>query len=125
MSTDGVTIDPTDLEQLRSDVRKLRSHVDIVVVSHHNRDGGTPVQFATAATTRPRTSTPADRTKAEEYQKHLLALRSTPSLTSSSGHGTHTVQGVEVYQGKPILYAIEARENIQDNQRASSRTSRM
>jgi len=22
------------------------------------------------------------------------------------GHGTHTVQGVEVYKGKPILYAI-------------------
>ncbi|HYU77427.1 MAG TPA: CapA family protein, partial [Vicinamibacterales bacterium] len=22
------------------------------------------------------------------------------------GHGTHTVQGVEVYNGKPILYAI-------------------
>src|ERR1051325_3060120 len=33
-SIDGITIDPADLERVKNDVRKLRSQVDIVVVSH-------------------------------------------------------------------------------------------
>jgi poly-gamma-glutamate capsule biosynthesis protein CapA/YwtB (metallophosphatase superfamily) len=106
LSRDGVTIDPTDLEQVRNDVRKLRSQVDIVVVSHHNRDGGTPVQFGTPAPNRPRTGAPADRTKAEEYQKQFAHVALDTGADLVFGHGTHTVQGVEVYKGKPILYAI-------------------
>jgi poly-gamma-glutamate capsule biosynthesis protein CapA/YwtB (metallophosphatase superfamily) len=105
MSSDGVTIDPTDLERVRNDVRKLRSQVDIVVVSHHNRDGGTPVQFGTPAPNRPRTGAP-DRTKAEEYQKLFAHVTLDTGADLVFGHGTHTVQGVEVYKGKPILYAI-------------------
>jgi poly-gamma-glutamate synthesis protein (capsule biosynthesis protein) len=103
MSRDGVTIDATDLEQMRNDVRKLRSQVDIVVVSHHNRDGGTPVQFGTPA---PRTGARADRTKAEEYQKQFTRVALDTGADLVFGHGTHTVQGVDVYNGKPILYAI-------------------
>jgi len=41
-SSDGVTVDPGDLEQMRADIRRLRPLVDILVVSSHNRDGSGP-----------------------------------------------------------------------------------
>ena len=105
LSRDGITIDPGDLERLRADIRKLRPSVDIVVVSHHNRDGGTPVQFGPAPAA-PRTGARADRTKAEEYQKQFARVALDTGADLVFGHGTHTVQGVELYKGKPILYAI-------------------
>jgi poly-gamma-glutamate synthesis protein (capsule biosynthesis protein) len=104
-SVDGVTIDPGDLERLRQDVRSLRRRADIVVVSHHNRDGGTPVQFGPARET-PRGAARPDRTRAEAYQKQLAHVALDEGADLVFGHGTHTVQGVEVYRGKPILYAI-------------------
>jgi poly-gamma-glutamate synthesis protein (capsule biosynthesis protein) len=108
MSRDGVAIDPGDLEQLRADVRRARGLADIVVVSHHNRDGATPVQFAPAAET-PRGGgggARADRTKSEAYQKQFAHVALGAGADLVFGHGTHTIQGVEVYNGKPILYAI-------------------
>jgi poly-gamma-glutamate capsule biosynthesis protein CapA/YwtB (metallophosphatase superfamily) len=105
LSRDGVAIDPGDLERLRADVRKLRPQVDIVVVSHHNRDGGTPVQFGPPAEG-PRSGARADRTQAEEYQKVFARTALDTGADLVFGHGTHTVQGVELYKGKPILYAI-------------------
>jgi poly-gamma-glutamate synthesis protein (capsule biosynthesis protein) len=109
-SEDGVTIDAGDLERVRADIRTLRPLVDIIVVSHHNRDGATPVQFGAAApaaaANRPRTGTPADRTKSEEYQKQFAHVALDTGADLVFGHGTHTVQGVEIYNGKPILYAI-------------------
>ena len=124
LSKDGATIDAGDLERLRADVRKLRPQVDVIVVSHHNRDGATPVQFdpsqqrqavpMTAPT--PRAERPAnsnnppraaaDRTKAEEYQKLFAHTALDTGADLVFGHGTHTVQGVELYNGKPILYAV-------------------
>jgi poly-gamma-glutamate capsule biosynthesis protein CapA/YwtB (metallophosphatase superfamily) len=104
-SRDGVTIERADLDRLRRDVRDLRSRADIVVVSHHNRDGGTPVQFGPPSTA-PRSGARADRTKAEEYQKQFAHVALDIGADLVFGHGTHTVQGVELYQGKPILYAI-------------------
>ena len=102
-SLDGRTIDPADLQRLRDDVRALRPKVDIVVVSHHNRDGGTPVQFGRPSTeSRGR----ADRTRSEEYQKVFAREALDAGADLVFGHGTHTVQGVELYRGKPILYAI-------------------
>lgn len=103
MSRDGVTIDASDLDRLRADIRQLRSSVDILVVSHHNRDGGTPVQFGPAGE-RPRTR--RDQTRAEEYQKQFAHVALDTGADLVFGHGTHTIQGVEVYNGKPILYAI-------------------
>ena len=105
LSKDGVTIDSGDLERLRADVRTLRPQVDIVVVSHHNRDGGTPVQFGTPPERTP-ASGRADRTKSEEYQKQFAHVALDTGADLVFGHGTHTVQGVEIYKGKPILYAI-------------------
>lgn len=105
MSRDGLTIDPADLERLRTDIQRLRPQADIVVVSHHNRDGGTPVQFGAAPDTL-RSGARPDRTKAEEYQKQFARVALDTGADLVFGHGTHTVQGVELYNGKPILYAI-------------------
>jgi poly-gamma-glutamate capsule biosynthesis protein CapA/YwtB (metallophosphatase superfamily) len=102
-SLDGITIDPGDLERLKNDVRKLRPQVDIVVVSHHNRDGSTAVQFGATKGT---SAVGRDRTKTEEYQKQFAHVALDSGADLVFGHGTHTVQGVEMYKGKPILYAI-------------------
>lgn len=101
-SRDGITIDPEDLDRVRADIKKLRPLVDIVVVSHHNRDGSTPVQFGAVRGT----SAGNDRTKSEEYQRQFAQAALDSGADLVFGHGTHTVQGVELYKGKPILYAI-------------------
>ncbi len=101
-SLDGITIDPGDLDRLRADVRKLRPLVDIVVVSHHNRDGSTPVQFGEVRGT----SAGRDRSKTEEYQRQFARVALDTGADMVFGHGTHTIQGAEIYKGKPILYAI-------------------
>ena len=102
-SLDGMTIDPADLERVKADVKKLRPLVDIVVVSHHNRDGSTPVQFGS---TRGTSAVGRDRTKTEEYQKQFARTALDTGADLVFGHGTHTIQGAEIYNGKPILYAI-------------------
>lgn len=101
-SLDGITIDPADLERVKTDITKLRPLVDILVVSHHNRDGSTPVQFGAVKGT----SASRDRSKSEEYQRQLAHTALDAGADLVFGHGTHTIQGVEVYNGKPILYAI-------------------
>jgi poly-gamma-glutamate capsule biosynthesis protein CapA/YwtB (metallophosphatase superfamily) len=101
-SLDGITIDAGDLERLKADVKKLRPLVDIVVVSHHNRDGSTPVQFGSVKGT----SAGRDRAVTEAYQKTFAHTALDMGADLVFGHGTHTIQGVEVYNGKPILYAL-------------------
>lgn len=101
-SFDGLTIDAADLERVRADIRALRPKVDIVVVSHHNRDGSTPVQFGG----KQGTAAHKDRKVTEEYQKQFARTALDTGADLVFGHGTHTVQGVEIYKGKPILYAI-------------------
>ena len=105
MSRDGQTIDPGDLDRLRADVTRARGLADIVVVSHHNRDGATPVQFGPAVEA-PRGGARADRTKSEAYQRQFAHVALDTGADLVFGHGTHTIQGVELYKGKPILYAI-------------------
>jgi poly-gamma-glutamate synthesis protein (capsule biosynthesis protein) len=101
-SIDGNTIDAGDLERVKADIKKLRPQVDIVIVSHHNRDGSTPVQFGSVKGTR----TTKNRSDTEEYQRQFARLALDTGADLVFGHGTHTVQGVEIYKGKPILYAI-------------------
>jgi poly-gamma-glutamate capsule biosynthesis protein CapA/YwtB (metallophosphatase superfamily) len=105
LSFDGVTIDAGDLARLKTDVARLRPQVDVVVVSHHNRDGATPVQFGDEQASE-RGGARADRTKAEEYQKLLARTALDSGADLVFGHGTHTIQGTELYKGKPILYAV-------------------
>jgi Bacterial capsule synthesis protein PGA_cap len=101
-SFDGITIDGGDLDRLRDDIRRLRPQVDIVVVSHHNRDGSTPVQFGGKQGTR----VTKNRNDTEEYQRQFARVSLDTGAGLVFGHGTHTVQGVELYKSKPILYAI-------------------
>jgi poly-gamma-glutamate synthesis protein (capsule biosynthesis protein) len=102
-SLDGITVDSGDLDRLKRDVRALRSRVDIVIVSHHNRDGSTPVQFGSVRGT---SAVGRDRTKTEEYQKQFARVALDSGADFVFGHGTHTIQGAEIYNSKPILYAI-------------------
>jgi len=105
-SRDGATIDPADVERVRDDIRRLRPLVDVIVVSHHNRDGATATQFGPSAP-RPAAGAPRrDNHISEAYQKAFAHLALDAGADFVYGHGTHTVQGVEVYKGKPILYAI-------------------
>jgi poly-gamma-glutamate capsule biosynthesis protein CapA/YwtB (metallophosphatase superfamily) len=101
-SRDGVTIDEGDLARVKADIAALRPKVDVVVVSHHNRDGSTPVQFDGQQGT----FASKDRKVAEAYQRTFAHAVLDAGADLVFGHGTHTVQGVEVYKGKPILYAI-------------------
>lgn len=101
-SLDGISIDPADLDRVKADIKKLRPLVDIVVVSHHNRDGSTAVQFGSVKGT----SAGRDRSKSEPYQRQFAHTALDSGADLVFGHGTHTIQGVEVYNGKPILYAI-------------------
>jgi poly-gamma-glutamate capsule biosynthesis protein CapA/YwtB (metallophosphatase superfamily) len=102
-SLDGVSIDRADLDRVYSDIKKLRPVVDVVIVSHHNRDGATAVQFGAVKAT---SVVGRDRTKTEEYQKTFARGALEAGADFVFGHGTHTIQGAEMYNGKPILYAI-------------------
>lgn len=104
-SRDGITIDPADVERVRADIKALRPRVDILVVSHHNRDGATATQFG-GPSPRPAPGARRDNHISEEYQKQFARLAHDTGADFVFGHGTHTVQGVEVHNGKPILYAI-------------------
>lgn len=104
-SRDGVTIEPADLARLQNDVRRLRPRADIVIVSHHNRDGATPVQFGPQPARAPNSPRP-DRSRPEEYQKQFARVALDTGADLVFGHGTHYVQGVDLYKGKPIFYAI-------------------
>ena len=104
-SRDGVTIDPADVDRVRGDIRRLRPLVDIVVVSHHNRDGATATQFP-GNPPAARTGAARDQHVSEAYQKQFAHLALEAGADVVYGHGTHTIQGVEIYNGKPILYAI-------------------
>lgn len=101
-SKDGITIDPEDVAHIKADIAALRPTVDIVVVSHHNRDGSTPVQFGGTRGTSP----VKGREHSEPYQQTFARMAIDLGADLVFGHGTHTIQGVEVYKGRPILYAI-------------------
>jgi poly-gamma-glutamate capsule biosynthesis protein CapA/YwtB (metallophosphatase superfamily) len=102
-SFDGVTIDRADFDRVHADIKKVRPLVDILIVSHHNRDGATAVQFGTV---KPTSAVGRDRTKTEEYQKTFARGALDAGADFVFGHGTHTIQGAEIHNGKPILYAI-------------------
>jgi poly-gamma-glutamate synthesis protein (capsule biosynthesis protein) len=115
LSRDGLTVDPGDLQQLRDDIRRLRPLVDVLVVSSHNRDGLAGRESA-AAPGEGRPTRPEDLVSpialgprfsmAEPYQKELAHAAIDAGADLVYGHGSHVLQGVEVYKGKPILYCV-------------------
>jgi len=114
-SRDGITIDPEDLERVREDIRRLRPLVDVLVVSSHNRDGLGRVLSSAA----PENRGPVDPaqlvapiplgpafSKSEPYQRELAHAAIDAGADIVYGHGSHVVQGVEVYKGKPVMYCL-------------------
>lgn len=114
-SVDGKTVDPVDLDRMREDIRKLRPLVDVLIVSSHNRDGLGRTNSA---------ATPSDRgrggpesltapiplgpnfSQGEPYERQLAHAAIDAGADIVYGHGSHVVKGVEVYEGKPILYCL-------------------
>lgn len=121
LSKDGSTIDAGDLARLREDIRRLRPLVDVLIVSSHNRDGaGLPMAPDILAETRPLSASPrpddpslfapiplgARFMQAEAYEKLLAHAAIDAGADIVYGHGSHVLQGVEVYKGKPVMYCL-------------------
>lgn len=121
LSRDGKTIDESDLNRLREDIRKLRPQVDILIVSSHNRDGmGRPLPPEVAADSRAPSAGEGGNSanlfapiplgpqfsQTEEYQKALAHAAIDAGADIVYGHGSHVLQGVEVYKGKPVMYCL-------------------
>jgi poly-gamma-glutamate synthesis protein (capsule biosynthesis protein) len=112
LSKDGMSIDAGDLDRLREDIRRLRPLVDIVVVSSHNRDGLTSANVAAERTSgrAPDLFSPIPLgprfSQAEAYEKELAHAAIDAGADVVYGHGSHVLQGVEVYRGKPVLYCV-------------------
>lgn len=122
MSKDGVTIDESDLKLMREDIRSLRPLVDILVVSSHDRDGlGRPLPAEMTAESRQTTEVAAESDKAnlfspihldpifsqtEAYQKTLAHEAIYAGADIVYGHGSHVLQGVDIYKGKPVMYCL-------------------
>jgi hypothetical protein len=105
----------TSVSRLRDDIHRLRPLVDVLVVSSHNRDGlSGRTSGASSAESRP--SRPEDLlspivlgkrfSEAESYERELAHAAIEAGADVVYGHGSHVVQGVEVYRGKPILYCV-------------------
>jgi poly-gamma-glutamate synthesis protein (capsule biosynthesis protein) len=116
-SHNGSTVDPADLNRIREDIAKLRKCVDIVVVSSHNRDGmgkeipeKGPGGEGGSAGSRASLTAPiplGERySQAEDYEKELARAAIDAGADIAYGHGSHVLQGVEVYRGKPIMYCL-------------------
>lgn len=112
LSQDGKTVDPSDLDRLREDIRRLRPQVDIVVVSSHNRDGlgAASVANERASGRAPDLFSPIALgprfSHGEPYEKELAHAAIDAGADIVYGHGSHVLQGVEMYHGKPILYCV-------------------
>ena len=117
LSRDGLTIEPSDLNRLLDDIRRLRPLVDIVIVSSHTRDGqnrtSLSMQSETARSIPPSDQDlfsliPVDRrlTQIEPYQKELAHAAINAGADVVFGHGCHMLQAVEVYRGKPIAHCL-------------------
>jgi hypothetical protein len=104
-SRDGLTIDPADVDRVWNDIRRLRPSANVGVVSHHNRDGATATQFP-GNPPAARSGASRDQHVSEGYQKQFAHVALDAGADFVYGHGTHTIQGVEIYNGKPILDAI-------------------
>src|SRR5207244_12405878 len=90
---------------VRDGERRLRSQADSVDVSPTTRAGRAATQSGAPPRGDP-SGARRDNHVSEEYQKQFAHLALDAGADLVYGHGTHTVQGVEVYKGKPILYAV-------------------
>jgi poly-gamma-glutamate synthesis protein (capsule biosynthesis protein) len=120
-SRDGKTVDPGDLNHIREDISKLRPQVDVLIVSSHNRDGmgrdipengpgGGGESAAAAPGSRDVLFAPIPLgprfSEAEPYEKELAHAALDAGADIYYGHGSHVLQGVEVYKDKPVMYCL-------------------
>ena len=77
---------PEALALLRQDVKELRKQVDIVVVSCHWGISSSQVTCA--------------------YQRQLAHAAIEAGADMVMGHHPHRIQGIEIYNGKPIFYSL-------------------
>lgn len=75
------------LNAMLSDIRKLRSLCDILVVSFHKGLGHTPIKLA-----------------AYERQVSYAAIDAGADIVT--GHHAHILRGIELYRGKPIYHGL-------------------
>jgi poly-gamma-glutamate capsule biosynthesis protein CapA/YwtB (metallophosphatase superfamily) len=121
LSRDGTALDFEDLARLQQDIRLLRPLVDILIVSSHNRDGaGKMLPPEVLAEARPPAVPPSpddpsltapiplgDRgTQAEPYEVALAHAAIEAGADIVYGHGSHVLQGVEVFRHKAIMYCL-------------------
>jgi len=115
LSMDGTRVDPADLNRMREDIRRLRPLVDVIVVSSHNREG-LAGRTSEARSKESRPARPQDLfspivlgkrfSEAEPYERELAHAAIDAGADIVYGHGSHVVQAVEVYRGKPVLYCV-------------------
>jgi poly-gamma-glutamate synthesis protein (capsule biosynthesis protein) len=116
-SRNGTTVDPADLNRIREDIAKLRRQVDIVVVSSHNRDGmgreipeNGPGGDGESTASRDSLTAPIPLgprfSQAEDYEKELARAAIDAGADIVYGHGSHVLQGVDIYKGKPVMYCL-------------------
>jgi poly-gamma-glutamate capsule biosynthesis protein CapA/YwtB (metallophosphatase superfamily) len=119
-SRNGSAVDAGDLKRIREDIANLRRSAEIVVVSSHNRDGmgreipengpGGNGEQAAGTASRDVLFAPIALgprfSEAENYEKELAHAAIDAGADIVYGHGSHVLQGVEVYKGKPIMYCL-------------------
>lgn len=80
---------PGDLEQVLTSLREARRQADWVVFSVHSHEMGG-----------------GDLTRPTEWLRRLCKLAIEAGADAVMGHGPHVLRGVELHQGKPILYSL-------------------
>ena len=80
------TPDPSELEAMEMDVKNLRNRVDIVVVSCHWGVSGS--------------------NQVLDYQHAIGRAAISAGADIVIGHHPHVVQGIELWQGRPIFYSL-------------------
>jgi len=80
------TVNAEDQQRMVADIRALRQQADIVVVSYH---WGLSSQSALV-----------------DYQPRLAHAAVDAGADIIMGHGSHVLQPIEVFQGKPIFYGL-------------------
>lgn len=84
----GYEMHAGDLEDTLRNVRQGKQHADLLVVSHHCHDGNRGMGL------------PAD------YQRIFAHRVIDAGADVYVAHGTHTLMGIEIYQGKPLFYGL-------------------
>lgn len=80
--------DEFELADFLDDVRDLRSKVDVLVTSHHWRVSGSDV--------------------ARDFRTEIGRAAIDAGADVVMAHGTHVIDEIEIYKGKPIFYGLGA-----------------